>query len=79
MIDTHLGERLTEDDLVTLLNKVSYGKSVTDNVARCETLVSHVEQGKMPLGFEQIAQLLPLLLRRVDTSRVLGTGMEENL
>lgn len=79
MIDTHLGERLTEDDLVTLLNKVSYGKSVTDNVARCETLVSHVEQGKMLLGFEQIAQLLPLLLRRVDTSRVLGTGMEENL
>lgn len=47
-----LGERLTEDDLVTLLNKVSYGKSITDNVTRSETLVSHVEQGKMLLCLE---------------------------
>lgn len=47
-----LGERLTEDDLVTLLNKVSYGKRITDNVTRSETLVGHVEQGKMLLSLE---------------------------
>lgn len=78
-VDAHFGERLAEDDLVTLLNKVSYGKSVTDDVTRSETLVSHVKQGKMLLSLEQLAQLLPLLLGRVDTCRVLSTGMEKDL
>jgi hypothetical protein len=35
----YLGERLAEHDLVTLLDKVSDGKSVSLNVARGETLV----------------------------------------
>lgn len=64
---------------MTLFNKVSYGKSVTDDVTRSETLVRHVEQGKMLLSLEQLAQLLPLLLGRVDTCRVLSTGMEKDL
>jgi hypothetical protein len=34
-----LGERLAEDDLVSLLDKVSYGKCISLGITRSETLV----------------------------------------
>jgi len=37
---THLGERLAEEELVTLLDEVSDGKGVLERVTRSETLVS---------------------------------------
>jgi hypothetical protein len=36
---TYLGERLAKEDLVTLLDEVSDGKGVLDDVTGCEALV----------------------------------------
>lgn len=35
----HLGERLAQDDLVTLLDEIPGCKGITDQIARCEALV----------------------------------------
>jgi hypothetical protein len=37
---THLGERLAEEELVALLDKVSNGKGVLERVTGSEALVS---------------------------------------
>jgi hypothetical protein len=94
-VETHvLGERLGQDGLVTLGDKVSQGKGVVVDVSRGETLVGlrkrekrvvmsasvvltvslvvshHVEEGEVTLLLENVAELLPLLVSRVNTGRV---------
>ena len=42
-----LGERLAEGDVVALLNKVADSKGVLVGVTAGETLVGHIEEGKV--------------------------------
>ena len=54
------------------------GERVADSVTLREALVGHVEEGEELLLLDNVADLLPLLRRRVDTGRVVGASMEEN-
>lgn len=60
-----------------LLYKVADGKGVLVNVATGESLVGHVEEGKVALLLGDLGELLPLLLRRVDTGGVVSAGVEK--
>ena len=42
-------------------------------------ITDHIEESEMLLGFDQFGQFLPLLLSGVDTGRVLGTSVEQEL
>lgn len=72
-----LGKALRQTDVVTLLDKISHGEGILVGVTAGEALVGHVEEGKVALGLDGIADLLPLLDGGVDTGRVVGAGMEE--
>jgi hypothetical protein len=39
----------------------------------------HVKKGEVLLGLDQFRELLPLVLSGIDTSRVLSTGVEQEL
>ena len=78
-VKTHvLGKRLRQDRLVSLGNKVSEGKGIVINVSGSESLVSHVKEGEVSLFLAQVGELLPLLMSRVDSSRVVSTSVQEN-
>lgn len=62
---------------MALLDKVANGEGVLVNVATGEALIGHVEKGKVALLLGDLGELLPLLLRGVDTGRVVGAGVEE--
>ena len=77
-VETHvLGERLAQGNVVALLDKVAHGKGVLVGVARGEALVGHVEEGKVVLLLDNVGDLLPLLLGRVDTGGVVGAGVKQ--
>jgi hypothetical protein len=78
-IETHvLGERLAQRNLVALRDKVAGSKSISGDVTRGEALVSHVKEGEELLLVEEARKLLPLSLGRVNTSGVVGTGVEKD-
>lgn len=62
---------------MALLDKVSHGESILVGVATRKTLVRHIKKGKVALGLDGLADLLPLLLGGVDAGRVVGAGMEQ--
>ena len=72
-----LGETLGKADVVALLNKVAQSKGVLVSVTAGETLVGHIEEGEVSLVLDDLADLLPLLLGRVNTGGVVGAGMEQ--
>lgn len=77
-VETHvLGERLAESNLLALLNKVADGKGILVSAATGEALVGHVEEGEVALGLDELGNLAPLSLGRIDTSGVVSTGVEE--
>lgn len=77
-VETHvLGEGLGKADVVALLDKVADGEGILVDVARSETLVGHVEEGVVALVLDDSLDLLPLLGSGVDTSGVVGAGVEE--
>lgn len=73
-----LGETLAQSNVMTLLDKVPRSKSITIGIPTSETLVRHIEKGKVLLLLDHIADLAPLLLGRVDTGRVMRTRMEHD-
>lgn len=75
---TDLGETLAESDLVALGDEVADGECITVDVSRGEALVGHVEEGEVALLLDDLGDLLPVLLGWVNTSRVVGTGMQED-
>lgn len=78
-VETHvLGERLGECKAVALLDEESDWVGVLVGVTAGETLVGHVEEWVMSLLLEELADLLPLLLSRVDSGGVVGAGVEED-
>ncbi|OAQ97853.1 hypothetical protein LLEC1_00024 [Akanthomyces lecanii] len=75
-----LGEGLAQGNIVALLDKVADSKGVLVNVATGKSLIGHVEEGKVALLLGDLGELLPLLLRWVDTGGVedaaLGGGLD---
>ena len=72
-----LGERLAKKDIVAVLDEPANGKGVAVRVAAGESLVGHVEEGQVALLRADGGDFLPLRRGRVDTSRIVGAGMEE--
>jgi hypothetical protein len=72
-----LGERLAKSNVVALLNKVANSESILVGVTTGEALVSHIEEGEVTLLLDNIRDLLPLLLARVNTSGVVSTSVEK--
>lgn len=79
MSETHhvLGERLAEGNVVALLDKVADSEGILVGVTAGKALVGHVEEGEVALLLDDIRDLLPLLLTGVNTSGVVGAGVEE--
>ena len=78
-IESHnLSERLRDDHLEALVEEVSETISISVEESRGEALVSSVEEGeKIILGADS-GDLSPLFLGGIDTSGVMGTGVEED-
>ena len=77
-VETHvLGEGLREREAVALLDEQADRVGVTVGVAGSEALVGHVEERVVALLLDDLADLLPLLLRGVDAGRVVGAGVQE--
>lgn len=73
-----LGEGLRDAELEALLDKVADGPCVAGQIARREALVGGVEEGELATLAHECGDLLPLLLRGVDTGRVVCAGVEED-
>lgn len=76
--DHVLGKALAESNVVALLDKVSRGKRIAVRVTAGKALVGHVEEGKVLLLLHDVADLAPLRLGRVDTGRVVRTGVQQD-
>lgn len=63
---------------MALLNEVAEREGILIGVARGEALVGHVEEGVVVALLDGIADLLPLLLGGVNTSRVVGASVEQD-
>jgi len=78
-IESHnLSERLRDDHLEALIEEVSETVSISVEESGGEALVSSVKEGeKIILGADS-GDISPLSLGGVDTSGVMGTGVEED-
>jgi hypothetical protein len=75
-IQTHvLGETLAQGDREALFNKVSNGESIVLEDTGSESLVGHVEECKVVLLLEDLAELDPLFLGQVRAERVERSGV----
>jgi len=75
-VQTHvLGETLGKTDLVTLLEEVPHSVGVLVCVTTCESLVCHIEEWEVLSLLDSLTNRMPLLLRWVDTSRVVRTSV----
>jgi hypothetical protein len=61
---------------VALLDEVARSESVLVSVTAGEALVGHVEEGKVALLLDDIADLTPLLLGGVNTGRVVSASVQ---
>lgn len=73
-----LGETLAQSNVVALLDEVTGRKGIAVSVTTGKTLVGHVEEGEVVLLLQDIADLAPLLLRGVNTGRVVSASMEQD-
>lgn len=73
-----LGVALSDHELETLLNKVADGPSISRQASRSKPLVCAVEEWEVLFPLHNLCNLLPLLLRRIDTRRVVRAGVEED-
>lgn len=73
-----LGERLGNEQFKALLDEVADGPSIAVKVTRSEALVGGVEEGEVLLGPDDFGNFTPLGVRRVNTSRVVGAGVQQD-
>lgn len=73
-----LSERLCDDQLEALFDKVSDGKVILGQVSGSKTLICTVEKREELSVSDNLGNLFPLILCRVDTCGVVGTGVEED-
>lgn len=72
-LDTHLAD----EHRYTLLFKVPHGLGVVVQISACKPLVCAIEERIMSLLQEDLGELRPLFLRRVDASRVMRACVQE--
>lgn len=72
-----LGKRLAQGNVVALLNEVADSEGILVGVTAGKALVSHIEEGKVTLLLHDVRDLLPLLLGRVNTGRVVSASVEK--
>jgi len=78
-VETHvLGERLSQAGAEALLDEVAESEGILGGVTTGKALVGHVEEGVVVASLDSLSDLNPLLLGRVYTSRVVGTGVEQD-
>lgn len=53
-------------------------ESITVDVSAGESLISHVKEGEVALLLHDLSDLAPLGLGRINTGRVVGTGMQQD-
>lgn len=71
-------EGLGEDRAETLLDEVTERKRILVGVTAGKALVGHVKEGEVVTLLNGISDLHPLLLSRINTSGVVGAGMEQH-
>lgn len=78
-IETHvLGKGLGEGNQVTVLDELAESIGILVSVSRGETLVGHVEEGKVASILDNLRELIPLSLAGVDTGRVVSAGVQQD-
>lgn len=78
-IESHnLSERLGNNHLEALVEEVSETVSISVEESRSEALVGSVEEGEKVVLGTDISDHSPLFLSGINTSRVVGTSVEED-
>src|SRR5438552_18416635 len=72
-----LRKALSQRNIMSVIDEVSYSRGVLVCVTACKTLVGHVKEGKMISFLNRIADLPPLWLRWVDTGRIVSTRVQQ--
>lgn len=72
-----LREGLGNGEFEALLSEVADSPGITVQVAGSETLVRAIEEGEMVAGAHGFGDFDPLLLGRVNTGWIVGTGVED--
>jgi hypothetical protein len=70
-------EALSKCDTMAFLDEVSYRKRVLICVSTCKPLVCHIKERIMLLLLDNVADLLPLLLGRVNPGRIMSAGVQQ--
>ena len=73
-----LCEALGKDWLKTFLDEMAESKCILVSISTGKALIGHVEEWEMTTLLDGISNLHPLLLGRVNTSRVVSASMEED-
>lgn len=73
-----LCETLRQAWLMSLFDEIAQSEGIVVGVAACEALVSHVEEREVAALLDSLRNSLPLLLRGINTSWIVRTGVEEN-
>ena len=63
---------------MTFLNKVPRSESITAGIATSKALVGHIKESKVALLLHNVANLAPLVLGRINTSRVMRAGVKKD-
>lgn len=73
-----LGEGLCDDQLEALFDEVSDGEVILSQISGSKPLIGTVEKGEELAVSDDLSDLFPFILCRVDTRGVMGTGVQEN-
>jgi hypothetical protein len=63
---------------VTVLDELAESVGILVSASRSETLVGHVEEGKVTSILDNLGELIPLSLARVDSSRVVSASVQQD-
>lgn len=78
-VEAHvLCKGLSQSQTVAFLDEQADGESIFIGVASGKTLVCHVEEWIVLLLLDDLADLSPLVLSRVDTGGIVSAGMEQD-
>src|SRR5436305_9119088 len=70
-------EALSKGNAMAFLDEVSHRKRILICVSACKTLVCHIKERIMLLLLDNVADLLPLLLGRINPSRIMSAGVQQ--
>lgn len=62
---------------MTLLDEVAHGEGILVSIARGKSLVGHIEECVVLASLDGVADFLPLLWCRINTSGVVCASMEQ--